>query len=195
MASAHTYSIPTPLQNKDCYTMEDIYREYQPLLLKLNRYKTETMEDAEDLTHEIFLRVILYTKSNPVPLKSVPTFLSRHATFAYIDWMRKYIRGGVDLRSYEEMFSPSADYNHPVSKTRDPLMQLLIEEASLCMHEKLKELSLLDYKLFHLVYWEGIKTIDAAKEVEITKGNADVRLYRIRKFLSSCSTKSEILEA
>lgn len=185
-----TYILPAP--KKVSYTYHEFYEEYySPILKNAFRY-TRNFHDAEEVTQEAMLRVLLRWSS--IEMKYLTANVSLYCSHAHTDWFRVVQRNQADLRSFDEMFDPEQDYNHPEDTSADPMLELLSERASECMEVHLASLSEMDRKLFMMVYDEGIKTIFASEKLGITKGNADIRLYRARQKLSSCVTRDAIIE-
>lgn len=183
------YSINAP--TKDEYVLEDVYSEYYDSIFRTAYGYTKDYHDAEDVTQEIFLRILYKWKY--FDGKQLAQFISTQASQAHIDWF-KANRWEKDFRSYDAMFLPDADWNHPESNECDPLLIMLRDATGDCLRHKLSQLKPMDYDLFRMVYIDGYKASEAAMEVGINKSNVDIRLFRVRQYMSSCITRDDILE-
>lgn len=183
------YSLPNPKQKS--YTYPEFYKEYRkPILLNAYRY-TRQMQDAEDVMQECMLRVLTYW--NTIEQKTILAAVSMYCTQVHTNWLKVDKKHG-DVRSFDDIFDPDQDYNHPADPFSDPYYAILRDQSSKCMESHLKALTDIDRDLFIMVYGDGYKTVDAAKQLGITKGNADLRLHRSRKKMLECITPEEILE-
>lgn len=183
------YSLPAP--KKTSYTYIEFYEEYwRPVYINAFRY-TRHIQDAEDVAQECMMRVLNYWDT--IEQKTILAAVSMYCTQVHTNWL-KLDKKHCDVRSLDDIFDPDADYNHPADPFADPYYLLLRDQSSECMKEHLLDLSDLDKELFVLVYGEGYKTVDAAKELGITKGNADLRLHRSRKKMFECITPNDIWE-
>ena len=184
------YYLNAPL--KDSYTYSEFYKEYwNQIYANAYRY-CRHRQDAEDVTQEIMLRV--YTRWSTLEQETLTAGVSRYATQGHIDWLRVVLRRKADMRSLDDVYDPSYDFNHPEDTFANPYYEILRDTASSCLEDTFEMQGQLDKRLFLMVYDEGIRTVDAAKALDISKGNADIRLHRARKLLSTCFTKDELLD-
>lgn len=190
--SLYTWAVPKASKDSD-YTFEELYEEYYNFFIKAAYSKTGHMQDAEDLVQEIFLRVLI--RFGTISPGRVSNCLSRLATQAHIDWYRKVHQQNLDIRCFDDLYSPESrffDIEDPNEK--DPFLNLLKIRSEECMTQQLSMLSILDTKLFMMVHMNGVKVQEAADELSLSKTNAETRLWRIKNKLSSCLSRDDVLE-
>lgn len=187
----HTWSIPDKILPEN--TFEAVYEAYYDIIFK-NAYSKvdQHIQDAEDLTQEIFLRIL--TRFNTLNFSCLSSCLSRLAKQAQIDWFRKYQEAGLDLRKFDDLYDPEADYFERADpECNDPLLMLVRAETEECMVDNFSMLSNLDAQLFVNVYIEGWKVRDAAKALEISQTSAETKLWRIRNKLATCLSSADVI--
>lgn len=179
-----SYTIPTPSLNKELYTPEDVVNEYYEYLGKMTYRKIKHREDAEDLLHMIFQRILTYFGS--IDHSKLAICISQHCYYAHKDWMRTCYREAGDPNVMYSMFDPDFTFKDPELETADPYLNYLRDNAGLCLANKLTMLSSLDAKVFALYYLSDCSTEDVAEELNSTKRAIYTRICRIRKELSYC---------
>lgn len=173
-------------------TFECLYATYYDVVFKMSYSKVDQhIQDAEDLTQEIFLRIL--TRFEKIDFFRLASCLSRLATQAQVDWFRKYQEAGLDLRKFDDLYDPNADYfEHEDPEINDPLLMIIKQETEECMVDNFDMLSVLDATLFTLVYVEGLKIREAASQLELSVSNAETKLWRIRNKLATCLSPADI---
>ena len=179
-----SYSIPNPLVKRDFYTPQELTDEYYELIGKMCLRKLRHKEDAEDLHHMIFLRILRYYKS--LDHQRLAICISQHCQYAHKDWFRTCYKEAGDPNMMYSMYDPDFNFRDPESQETDPFLNYLKDNAGLCLANKLTMLSSLDAKVFTLYYLSDCNTNDVAEQLESSKKAIYTRICRIRKELSTC---------
>jgi RNA polymerase sigma-70 factor (ECF subfamily) len=148
-------------------TFQDLYEAHSASVYLTALRVTGNAADAEDVLHNVFLRVIEHAYRLD-PAISPEHYLRRAATNASIDLIRRRqarresAAGGEDLST-----SPSG-----------VLLQQQVRQA-------LGKLASDDAELFVLFYLEGFSQDELAEQFQIKRGTIASRLHRIRAELKA----------
>lgn len=154
------------LISEDAVAMEDVYRRHYDLLFYLASRRFRVPEnDAENLTHEVFLAYI----STAAEIRDTRRWL----VGAVCNASRYYWR----VRGRTEQLSPSiAEASDPrAAELADNLAtRLTVRETLARLHEKCRE-------TLRLRYFEGCSAAEVAKEFETTNRYAEKLIHKCLK--------------
>lgn len=155
-------------------TIEMLYASEAPRLLRYFRRWTGLLADAEDLTHQTFVRLSGAQGYKAGSLDAPAPYLSRIARNLLRDRRRAELRKG-DMVALEETALPAPD-PHPQLEARDMLRRL--EQALTMLPPKTREI-FLAHRLDGLTYIEiAARTGLSVKGVEKQMSKAIHRLRR-----------------
>lgn len=184
-----SYSIKAPAKNE--YIYEELYREYYPSVLKIAMRYSDTLEDAEDVTQEIFMRLLI--NWNRLDFRNLAKCISITAQQTHCNWHRYYVKQGADLYSYDSLFLPDADWNHPTSSFGDPYSEMINYDILGCFEDKFNILKDDDKRLLNYVYGYGYTIAEAAMEIGISKTAAENRIWRTKNLMETCYSRNDVL--
>lgn len=169
--------------------IDRLFHRYQQEIFRMVYLRTGSLMDAEDITQEIFIKVIKRIASlrDPHLFKS---WLYRLAINQTIDHQRKkrmlaYIGFGKKNPS-----EPAA-----AAGSLDPSTDLLRKEFQIRLAAYLKSLSAAEKEVFLLRFVDGLKIREIATVLEKAESSVKTHLYRsLRKFKGSDSFRSFLRE-
>lgn len=151
-----------------------IVERYQTQLYRTAYYYTQNVEDARDLTQEIFIKA--YNNLEKFKHGSAfSTWLYRLAVNHCIDWKRK------KKPDYEESIS----LDKLANKQAGPEELLLHQEMASEIHKLVRSLPERYRTIFILYYFEGLNPQQIAEILSISKRTVETRLYRGRKIMKN----------
>lgn len=183
------YSIKTP-QRKD-YVYTEMYSEYYPQVYRTAMKYSDTVEDAEDVTQEIFMRLLI--NWNRLDFKNLAQCISITSQQTHSNWYKYYVKRGADVCSYDDLFLPNADWNHPASEFGDPYQEMINNGILGCFEDKFRLLKDEDKRLLNMIYGEGWTIAEAAVSLEISKTAAENRVWRAKQLMETCYKREDFL--
>jgi RNA polymerase sigma factor (sigma-70 family) len=175
------------------YTCDMMYREYQKPLFKIfSMLLKEKKSEAEDLVHEVFLRVVKFDRRcGLINLNSIASFLSTIARSVYVDYKRSH--GEKDMRNYDD--DPDALISLVIAsdkiEMKDPRDILSDRQDLYILMEKIVTLNQIDRNLIRCIYCEGMNLKATAIELGVKYEMIKKRIQRLR--LAMMDTKETIL--
>lgn len=151
-----------------------LYKEMQPQILNYIRARIGSVEDAEDITAEVFERVYKNMADFKWQGISINSWVYRIAKNAIIDHYRKHNR---DKRQVEfdkvSDKAPSAD--------EDILVGILDDEEEKQLYVAISKLDHVDQYLIYYKYFEDLSLTEIAKRLNLSETNVGTKLHRLRK--------------
>ena len=159
--------------------LETLYRDHSSRLLRSISRRTSTREEARDIVHEIFLRIVRIGASRPLKLDKPEAYLSRMATNLLRDVARTAARHQSERHvTVDEQSLPGADQQKHL-ETRDMLRRM--EAAMLTLRPITREI-FMAHRLDGLSYAEiADRTGLSVKGVEKHMGKAIAQVTRARR--------------
>jgi RNA polymerase sigma factor (sigma-70 family) len=160
-------------------SLEALYRDQSPRLLRSIARRTSSREEAHDLVHEIFLRIARIGASRPLRLDKPEAYLSRMATNLLRDGARTAARQQSDRHVVvDEQTLPGADQQKQL-EARDMLRRM--EAAMLKLRPITREI-FMAHRLDGLSYAEiADRTGLSVKGVEKHMSKAIAQVMRARR--------------
>jgi len=154
-----------------------LYQIYQKKVYEFVYKRTNNKEIAEDLTSEIFEKILKTIADFQWQGITVSAWIFRIARNHIIDYYRKSNKFKND-RSYEDIA------NILVSTAKDIEYQLEGAEEEVVLYNALKELSEQEQFLIYYKFFEEMSNKEIAQLTKITESNIGTKLHRIRKKLA-----------
>jgi len=158
-----------------------LFERYHLPLFRYLLHLTADRPLSEDLTQEVFFRVLKYAQSFDLS-QSFPTWLYQMARNACFDWRRKR-RGEVPDDGVQSM------------RSSDPMPEELFarKQDVLFLRKALRELPEEKRELLVLSRFQGLRHDEIARILECEVGAVKVRVYRALKDLREtfCALRGE----
>jgi RNA polymerase sigma-70 factor (ECF subfamily) len=184
-----SYSIKTP--TKKHYVYSELYAEYYPQVYRMAMKYSDTIQDAEDVTQEIFMRLLI--NWNRLDFRNLAKCISITSQQTHSNWFKYYVKRGADVYSYDDLFLPDADWNHPTSDFGDPYQEMINSNLLGCFEDKFRILKDDDKRLLNLIYGEGYTIVEASEVLEISKTAAENRVWRAKQLMETCYKREDFL--
>ncbi|MDD7218435.1 MAG: sigma-70 family RNA polymerase sigma factor [Clostridia bacterium] len=139
--------------------IEKLYQEYYPRIYGYIYNKIFSKEDAEDLTHQVFIKICNKWDTFNSQKASVSTWIYTIARNAVIDFYRTHHRH-TDLEEIDE----------PVQDELDILENIISEEVQEMLLQALMKLSQEERDLIILHYYEERSLCSIASDMNIPYG-------------------------
>ena len=174
-------------------TPENVIRTYSDMVYRIAFARAGTKEDADDIYQEVFLRFI----------RKKPEFRDgEHAKAWFIkvavNCSRKFLGGTVRRRevSGEWMTEKGTDLpgNGEMGSSQTPEERIFADESKAELYRELQKLSADARLLFHLYYFEEMKTGEIAKLMHRKESTVRVQLTRAREKLKAQLEEEVVLE-
>lgn len=185
------------VKEKSFYTKEELCEWYYDIVFKQVLKKTKSVEDAEDLTQEIFMFFVRW--HDDINHKQLSVCLSKMASNAHMNWLRELDKtDGLDRKldiMNTELESEEDRVKRIESRKRwirdpelyDPYLETLFDNARYCMTMiLLSHVSRKSAELFSLVYFDGEDPKDLANRINMKPHTLYTNLHRVREALGTC---------
>lgn len=169
------------LKKQDQDAFAEIYDLYVGDLYRFIYFKVSNVEEAQDLTSEVFLKAWHAAQDNGMNVTTLPAFLYKIARNTVIDHYRKKKSDFSLDEVIDSPIEPAAAHN--LSKDFDTNLNLdLIQEAMRDLKDEYREILVLRYV-------DDLQTAEMAKILDKSKGNIRVLQYRALEALKSVLEK------
>lgn len=162
---------------KEKYSKGDFVKLYQIFSKKIFDFlkrKVSNKEIAEDLTAEVFEKVLKTINDYQWQGISVSAWIYRVARNHLIDYYRKQNKFKDDT-SFDDVVN-IVESNSPTAET-----EIIQDEEDIILFRTLKELDEEDQYLIYYKFFEEMSNSEIAQIVGQTETNVGTRLHRIRK--------------
>ncbi|KYC47160.1 MAG: RNA polymerase sigma factor RpoE [Candidatus Methanofastidiosum methylothiophilum] len=156
---------------------ESLYEVFQPKILDFLQKKVSNKETAEDLTSEVFEKVLKTIEDFQWQGISVGAWIFRIARNHLIDYYRKMNKYKND-KSFEDIV------NLVESTLPNAEMEVERDEEDIQLFNALKELPEDDQYLIYYKFFEEMGNSRIAQITGLSETNIGTRLHRIRKKLA-----------
>ncbi len=158
----------------------DFYKSYYQIVLKYIHKKISNLQDAEDLTHEVFISCYRnYDRYDPAK--------SSQKTWLFVivcNRLKNYYRDHKTNDSLD-------DYIYLLEDDRSDIeCSIMMEQYRSELAKALMKLSLVSRRVVVFKYFKHMSVNEIAEELGISKGNARVILSRALKTLSGLIPES-----
>ncbi|HWB95617.1 MAG TPA: sigma-70 family RNA polymerase sigma factor [Bryobacteraceae bacterium] len=150
--------------------IEDIFRQYSPLVFRAAYRVTGNAADAEDVLQTVFLR-LMRREAGAEALEHVESYLHRAAVNTALDLVRSRQRASIPLA---EIAPPAA------SAALAPDRLHASAEIRAWLREAVARLSPRTAEMFALRFFEGKTNPEIARACQTTEGTVAVTLSRAR---------------
>lgn len=166
------------------HALAEIYDRYERPLMSFFLRQTGQQATAQDLLHEVFLRVLKYRTSYD-PNRRFRSWIFRIAHHVAIDAGRatepQPSLGGVPAERASIEVGEEAEPTEP----RDPLEEIAAEREATRVQRALDRLTDADRRLLLLAKVEEMRYADIGEILECTEGAVKVRVHRALKRLAA----------
>jgi RNA polymerase sigma-70 factor (ECF subfamily) len=161
----------------DAQTLAEIYDRYaEPIYRYLYRYLGDAAQ-AEDLTSEVFLRLLSVLNTPRAPRDQIQGWLYRVAHNLAMDWFRQQAKGGT-LAPNESL----------PAEANSPLAQLEKRQAQGRLRAAIRELTVDQQRVLLLRFGQGCKIAEVAQLMGKSEGAVKIlqhrAIRRLRKLLA-----------
>ena len=172
------------LQAGQVDALATLYDRYAVLVYAIALKALNNPQDAEDLTHDIFLK-LAHSSYNP-KRGSLKTFLAVLTRSRAIDRQRRQARSQNSLQTWKaDLTSGAADTDNPFSQ----------DERTLAVKQAIAQLSNEQQQVLNLAYREGLSQSAIAEQLKTPLGTVKARtrraLIKLRLALHSTISKEE----
>ncbi|KLU65517.1 ECF RNA polymerase sigma factor SigW [Desulfosporosinus acididurans] len=162
----------TGILNGNAGLFEDLVERYQTGVYRTAYYYTQSVEDAQDITQEIFIKTF-----NSLPRfkqgSAFSTWLYRIAVNHCLDWSRKK----------KPLFIEPASLENRFDKSVGPEEILLRQESSEEIQTAVRSLHEIYRTVLILYYFQDFSPQQIADILDTSKRTIETRLFRARKML------------
>jgi RNA polymerase sigma-70 factor (ECF subfamily) len=164
------------LDEKFSPKFDEIYKELQPKILGFICARVNSVEDAEDISADVFIKVYNNLADFKWQGVSINAWIYRIAKNAIIDYYRKVDKNKrkVDFDSISDKIKDSSP---------DILTNLLDDEEKRSLYMAISELDFEDQYLIYYKYFEELSLEEIAKRMRLSETNVGTRLHRLRRKL------------
>lgn len=158
----------------------DFYKSYYQIVLNYIHKKISNLQDAEDLTHEVFISCYRnYDRYDPAK--------SSQKTWLFVivcSRLKNYYRDHKTNDSLDDYIDLLEDDKSDIDRS------IIIEQYRSDLTKALMKLTLVSRRVVVFKYFRHMSINEIAAELGITQGNARVILSRALKMLSELIPKS-----
>ena len=172
--------LPIPFLGKEHLTKKDFEILYETYFKKVYDFvfkRTNNKEIAEDLTQEIFEKILKTIQDFQWQGVTVSAWIFRIARNHIIDYYRKNNKHKND-RPFEEIA------NMLISTVQNLEYQIEGAEEEIALYNALRELSEEEQFLIYYKFFEEMSNKEIANLTKISESNIGTKLHRIRKKLA-----------
>ncbi len=155
----------------------DLYAHNREKILNYINARVRIREDAEDLTEEVFEKVLKNLADFKWQGVSIEAWIYKIAKNTIIDHHRrgKKLKGQVDLDVVENQTKDETEV--------DPLLISISDEEQRKLYNAIGELTPDEQYLVYYKYFEELSVPDIAIRVNLSETNVSTKLHRLRKKL------------
>ncbi len=155
----------------------DLYAQNREKILNYINARVGIREDAEDLTEEVFEKVLKNLSDFKWQGVSIEAWIYKIAKNTIIDHHRrgKKLKGQVDIDVVENQTKDETEV--------DPLLISISDEEQRKLYNAIGELSPDEQYLVYYKYFEELSVPDIAIRVDLSETNVSTKLHRLRKKL------------
>lgn len=162
----------------DAQILAEIYDRYaEPIYRYLYRYLGDSAQ-AEDLTSEVFLRLLSVLNTPRAPRDQLQGWLYRVAHNLAMDWFRQQAKGGTLARNE----SVPAEVNSPLAEMEKRQAQGRLQAA-------IRELTVDQQRVILLRFGQGCRIAEVSQLIGKTEGAVKIlqhrAIRRLRKLLAA----------
>jgi len=154
-----------------------LYETYYKKVLAFVNKRVSNKEIAEDLTSEIFEKVLTKIQDFQWQGITVSAWIFRIARNHIIDFYRKN-----NKRKKEKSLEDVANY--VVSNAPNVEIELLADEEEVALYNSIRELKTEDQYLVYYKFFEGLSNKEISRITGLSETNIGTRLHRIRRKLA-----------
>ncbi|MEA5598250.1 sigma-70 family RNA polymerase sigma factor [Rivularia sp. UHCC 0363] len=170
------------IQARQVKALDILYDRYGRLVYSTAVQILNNIEEAEEVTQEIFLRLWQRSDIYQPSKGSLSSFLITMTRSRSIDRVRSRQSSQRKLQRFQTFSEGAPDYN-------PPLEFVTVEERTQLVREALKQLSPADRQLLQTAYYDGLSQSEIAKRDDIPLGTVKSRarqaLKKLRAALNS----------
>lgn len=168
------------IDEKRSFTKNDfelIYKNYYKKVLEFVYKRVSSREIAEDLTSEIFEKILKSIEDFKWQGITISAWIFRIARNNIIDFYRKNSKRKTD--------SSLDDYSNIIESTLKNSEDMMIESQEYVnLYDSIREFDEEDQYLIYYKFFEDLSNNEIAKVMKMTETNVGTRLHRIRKKIS-----------
>lgn len=150
--------------------LADSYREYHRSVFLYIYYKIGNREEAEDLSQDVFLRLMEYDQM--ICIDTVKSFIFTIARNLVNDFLRRYYRA-QEMTSYM--------YEYAVTYTDDVESRVIADDLLTCEKYKLGLLPARRRTIYALNRYEEKTTLEISRELNLSYRTVENHLFISRK--------------
>lgn len=150
--------------------LADSYREYHRSVFLYIYYKIGNREEAEDLSQDVFLRLMEYDQM--ICIDTVKSFIFTIARNLVNDFLRRYYRA-QEMTSYM--------YEYAVTYTDDVESRVITDDLLTCEKYKLGLLPARRRTIYALNRYEEKTTLEISRELNLSYRTVENHLFISRK--------------
>jgi RNA polymerase sigma-70 factor (ECF subfamily) len=175
------------LKRRDKVAFAELYDEFVDRIYRFVLFKVSSVEDAEDITSEVFMKAWEFLGRADAEIRNLKAFLYQLSRNLIVDFYRERAREQKAVllshksEDLERIADEKADLNEKVSQ------EFMNKELNTLLRY-IKE----EYRdIVMLKYIEGYSTKEIAEILNRSTGNIRVILHRAMKMLQEAAKKSE----
>lgn len=157
----------------------DSYKNYYHSVLLYVSYKINSKEDAEDLSQDVFLRLMDYGEM--IRPETVKSFIYTIARNLVTDYLRRYY-------CRQEYFSYIYDTTTPISNATEA--EIIANDLCRCEERRIKLLPPQRRKVYAMSRFEGKTISDISEELNLSSRTVENHLFigrkEIREYMKQC---------
>lgn len=152
----------------------DAYADYHRSVFLYICYKINSKEEAEDLSQDVFLRLMDYKQM--LRRDTVKFFIFTIARNLVTDYLRRYYRR-QEMTSY--MYDTYSDSNNEVEE------QIVVHDMLVCERHRINLLPLQRQKIYVMSRFEDKTVKDISQELRLSRRTVENHLFISRKEVRS----------
>ena len=174
------------IKKQDADAFAELYDLYVEKIYRFVYFKVSSVEEAQDITSEVFLKAWNYLQKEETLINNINSFLYQIARNLIIDFYRQ--RANHEMVSVD---SPSASIHEIADPQQNVTSDISRQLASKQVETYLARLKDEYKEVVILRYLEGYSTKEIASIVGKKRGNIRVLLHRAIKVMSDMAEQSE----
>lgn len=155
---------------RDKEAFNELYDKYFRIVYNLVYVRVKNAETADDLTSEVFLKVVKNLSKFDKNLASFSTWISRITERTCIDFFRSNSR--YEETELDDNFSP------PTSESDQPEQKFILDENKKILMKAVAKLSEREQKIIELKFWANMSNKEIGEVLGISAGNVGIILFR-----------------
>lgn len=164
---------------KSFQLIAEAYQQFQPSVLLYILYKVNSREEAEDLTQDVFLRLMDYSRMlRPETVKCFIYTIARNLVY---DYLRRYYKA-QEVTSYI--------YDCVETSTRDTESNIIARDLQVCELGRIRLLPLQRRKVYALNRFGGKSAAEISCLLGLSRRTVENHLFisrkEIREYMRQC---------